>query len=188
MLHLLVFPIVVSFFMWFGTCLCEFILNRMGFHSLQSDFSFASISISVIPRVQGKKVMFIFGAGFPEPYQQDIFESHIKSDTGLPSELLPGSFLPPRTSPELKFLTTSLPLQAEFSCLCFPISQFKWGRTLEEPSLQQGLNSLLHARQGHFSCPWTGRWDSSPQHRGLQPGQASQRTISAANCAARSSS
>lgn len=74
----------------------------MGFHSLQSDFSFASISISVIPRVQGKKIMFIFGAGFPEPYQQDIFESHIKSDTGLPSELLPGSFLPPRTSPELK--------------------------------------------------------------------------------------
>lgn len=188
MLYLLVFPIVVSFFMWFGTCLCEFMLNRMGFHSLQSDFSFASISISVIPRVQGKKVMFIFGAGFPESYQQDIFESHIKSGTGLLSEFLPGSFLPLRTSPELKFLTTSLPLQAEFSCPCFPISQFKWGRTLEEPSLQQGLSSLLHTRQGHFSCPWAGRWDSSPQHRGLQPGQASQRNISAANCAARSSS
>ena len=68
-------------------------LNRMGFHSLQSGFSFASISISVIPTVQGKKVAIIFGAGFPEPYQQDIFEFHIKRGTGLPFEFLPGSFL-----------------------------------------------------------------------------------------------
>ena len=73
-------------------------LNRMGFHSLQSGFSFASINISVIPTVQGKNVTFTFGAGFPEPYQQDIFESHIKSGTGLPPEFLPGSFLSLLTS------------------------------------------------------------------------------------------
>lgn len=179
MLHLLVFPIVVSFFMW-----------QNGF-SFPAEWFFICFSqyLSDSNSPGGKSyVHFWCWVSWILSYSNPIFESHINSGTGLPSEFLPGSFLPLLTSPELTFLTTSLPLQAEFSCLCFPISQFKWGRTLEEHSLQQGLSSLLHARQGHFSCPWAGHWDSSPQHRGLQPGQASQRTISAANCAARSSS
>lgn len=74
--------------------------------------------------------MFIFGAGVPESYQQDIFEYHIKSGTGLQFEFLPGAFLPLLTFPELKVPHYLPALTDSFLAFIFLFPGLSLGRPL----------------------------------------------------------